>query len=258
MEIDYTGGTAYQREVTTAAASSLINFPLSAMHMGIWDISFVADPDEGKSHNEFAITTVATKEQGYAETRIRSDAPDFEKSGRDWSGILFYYESVAHELGHGLFWNLPSSRRLAVCRMFGVDTDDPAVIYPTELAWEDRIGEGIAETFKDAFMPPSLRRYYNRTNHKIPIAAYPRFRSLFRFEGATGFNYLYGSSSFRVDLSDYDLTELPYHRSDHDDEAFVFYEEIKGYEQGWGVDMSQFKESTHHPFSIGDNGPIVG
>lgn len=252
MDIDFINGGTGEKNVTRQVIPKLLNLPPETMPLVTWEISFVEDPDEGRTHNEFAITTTPDIGAGFAETRIRKDAPDFKRSGPDWSGINFYQETVAHELGHAMFWNLPENRRLAVCRMFGVNSDDPDVINNHDQLWEDRIGEGIAETFKDAFLPPQFRRYYNRTHHKIPIAKYPAFRSHFRFdEGYDGFSYVYGSSAFRVDLTDKGLGgALPYHRSDRDHEAFVFYQELEGFEHGWGVDMSQFEESDEMPFSI--------
>lgn len=254
MDLTFVNGTGEQKQLFREALAELLHFPTEFIGLAEWTVEFVADPDEGKTHTEFAVTKYTGYNSGVALTRMRTDAPHFPEP---WGGINFYKECVIHEFAHAVYSNLPPGTRIQIAELFGAGTDNPEVIFNPDKLWQDRVGEGIAETFKDAFLPQRYRRYSNRTNRKISLRLYPLFRALFRgLTGAGGFNYVYGGSSYRVDLSEWGLTQLPYHKSDHDDEAFVFYEEIEGYEQCWGVDMSQFEESSEHPFSIAPEGII--
>jgi hypothetical protein len=250
----FKNGTNVQKELVREALAELLHFPLDSIGLSEWEIEFVADPDEGKSHNEFAITTY-TYNSGEAVTRIRQDAPHFPEP---WGGARFFKETVIHEFAHAVYANLAPGTRLQVAEMFGATTDDPKVIGNPAKLWEERVVEGIAETFKDAFLPQRFRRYANRTKRHLSLLRYQEFRELFRGSfGAGGFSYVYGSGAFRVDLSMWGLDRLPYHESNHDSEAFVFYQELLGFSPCWGVDMSQFKESGTMPFSIEPEGGIT-
>lgn len=174
MELVFVNGTDVQKQAVRTVAHGLLNMPFEAIGL-VHTIEFVPDPSAGL-HNEFAITQY-TYDDNEPLTKIASVAPNW---GEPWRGIPFLHETYAHELGHGFYAALPEEMRIAIAQMFGAETDDLAVLSPSGVAWEDQIIEGIAETFKDAFLPRRLRRYANRTRKKIPIYQYPEFRGLWR------------------------------------------------------------------------------
>lgn len=248
MILKFLNGNNVQKKVVQETLDELLDFPTDSIGLATWEFEFTADPDAGKTHTEFAITEYVYG-SGVAKTKMRSDFPHFPVP---WNGLGFARECVAHEFFHAVYANLPPGTRVAVARMFGFVGDDLAVLNDPSKPWQRRAIEGIAETAKDAFLPQRFRKFSNRTERRISIKDYPEFRELFRGSKAGGhtFSYIYGSSSFRVDKSAYGLTSPPLHQSAHDDEAFVFYEELPGFPECWGVDMSQFAESSHLPFSI--------
>lgn len=265
MNYDFANGTARQDELWAEAAHHLLNMPFDSIGLDV-AVEFV-DPDEvvAKGHTDLAITTF-TYGSTSATTIVRDDAPDFGSQrpaleagaaawGLPYDPVKFYMETAIHELGHAAFAALSQQNRLAVVRLFGVNTDDLAVLAPEGAAWEDRIIEGIAETYKEAFLPGRFRLFPNRTRRRLPYGLYPMFRAIFRRGGGVGatggpFDYVYGGDyPWRVDLNEWGIG-LPAYEGENDDKAFVFYEEIEGYRECFGVDMSQFKESTHKPFTI--------
>lgn len=173
MDLVFENGTALQQDCVRTALGSFINLPADSIAVQM-TVSFVADPLES-SHNEFAATDVIIGSTSF-ETRIAQVAPNWPEP---WHGPLFLQETVAHEFGHGLYGALPTIRRTEIAQLFGAQTDDPEELQ-AGVNWEDKISEGIAETFKDAFLPPDLRRYFNRTHHQLPIHKYPAFREIVR------------------------------------------------------------------------------
>jgi len=250
MEIEFLSGNALQKAVVRDVLGKLINYPMESMPLSLLKVEFTEDPLPS-SHNEFAITEWEY-DTGEALVKIRSDFPNFPKP---YDGRQFAEETVVHEVvGHAVFANLGHARRLKIAALFGAKTDDQDVLNDQSKAWEDRACEGIAETAKDAFLPPSQRAFSNRSKRRIPIWENGKLRNLYRFVGdGFGFSYVYGSQSHRVHLHN---VGLPTHLSNRDDEAFVFYREIAGFIPFWGVDMSQFEESGKLPFSIEPEGGI--
>lgn len=239
MNVTFINGSAYQQEVVLRALGSLLHLDLDRFTFDA-EIEFVANPDPN-IHNEFATT-----EGPPILIQLREDFPHFAPQAL-WGDIRFANETVIHELGHALLRVLETSVLASILELFDAtiedyDSDD-------ERAWENRVREGIAETFKDAFLPNSLRLHANRTNVKLPITKYPDFRAIFRsgLAGGGRFCYLYGSASFRVE----DEWELgrPIHQSDNDDIAFVHFRDFID-PTGWGVDMSQFTESGEMMYTI--------
>lgn len=174
MILTFTNGTDLQKEVVRTTLHNLLGLPFDSISLEL-TVEFIANPDPDV-HNEFAATDWSY-DSNTALTKIASVAPNWPVP---WDGMLFFAETVAHELGHALYAALEQGSRVAIAEMFGAGSDDIAELQPPGVPWEDRIMEGIAETFKDAFLPPRLRRYYNRTNKKIPISQYPAFRALWR------------------------------------------------------------------------------
>jgi hypothetical protein len=248
MILKFLNGNNVQKKVVQQTLDELLHFPTDSIGLATWEFEFTADPDAGKTHTEFAITEYAYS-SGVAKTKMRSDFPHFPVP---WNGLGFARECVAHEFFHAVFANLPAGTRNQIAQLFGAPNDNLPALNDPSKPWELRAIEGIAETAKDAFLPQRFRKFSNRTKRRIPIKDYPEFRELFRGSEAGGgkFSYVYGSSSFRVDRSAYGFLAPPLHLSDFDPEAFVFYRAIPGFEECWGVDMSQFTESGTLPFSI--------
>lgn len=261
MIYNFASGTAEQKALWQEAVTHLLNFPADEIALTV-NVDFAPVSEVvAKGHNDLAITTW-TYDDPVSNTVVRGDAPGFGGQlpaleaeaagfGLPYSPPRFLMETAAHELGHSFFAALSLSQRTAIAKLFGAQTDDIRELEPLDAEWKNRIIEGIAETFKEAFLPARYRVFPNRTNRRIPYSLFPKFRHIFRqgHSSGTGFSYIYGGPDFRVDLTKYGIS-LPTHESNRDNEAFVFYEEIRGFETCWGVDMAQFAESSHHPFSI--------
>jgi hypothetical protein len=260
---DFKNGTTKQKDRWREGTAHLLNTPVDTIPLSI-TVEFVP-PEELNKQTTLAQTTYEY-DSTTATTLVRNDYPAFgggdgklesleadaARMGLVYSADRHSLEVPAHELGHAWFASLPHNTRLRIAGFFGMDTDDQDVLAPEDTPWEDHVTEGIAETFKEAFLPARLRVFPNRTRRLISYSKFPEFRRLFRGSAGgvpVGFYYTYGSDQFRVDLSTWNLHGI-YHKSAQDDEAFVFYEDLNGYEKCWGIDMSQFPESSHQPFSM--------
>lgn len=203
MELTFLNGTDLQKAACRTAARNLLNLPFDAIPLVV-EVEFVADPLPSL-HNEFAFTE-STYDSIDSKIKIDNIAPNWSPP---WSGVRFLQETFAHELGHAYFAALPQTSRVAIAEMFGAESDDPGELKPPGSEWEDRIGEGIAETFKDAFLPERFRRYSNRTNKRISITRYPEFRALWR-EASAGINASGGLAVPAYDIDNlYRVTEPP-------------------------------------------------
>lgn len=89
---------------------------------------------------------------------------------------LFFAESFIHELGHAFsFQHMASDdeSRSVIANWFYLETATGegnarrgklADWNPLAAAWEDRVQEGLAEFFKDVYLPDQYRVYENRTH----------------------------------------------------------------------------------------------
>lgn len=190
MELSFTNGTTAQKTGWERALSVLLGLPTSAFPLKVV-VTFV-DPGTliGHGHTDLADTTW-TYGSTESTTEVRNDAPGFgdqqkplraeaASAGLAYNPDRFYAECAAHELGHSLFAALPQEARIAIAQLFGAKSDDIVELAPPGSAWQDRIIEGIAETFKDAFLPRRYRVFPNRTRHSIAYSKFPEFRRLFR------------------------------------------------------------------------------
>lgn len=179
MEVTFTGGTDRERALVQTALNSLLHLDLTRWGLSV-EFEWVDDP-AAEGHNDLGATI--TNGDGFGTIQLRNDLDTFRGLGPP-----FYIETVAHELGHLLTRHLPFDGKQQVAAMFGGSVED-IDNYPTGPAWEDRPFEGIAETFKDAFLPRNLREFPNRTRRRIPIYRYPDFRRIYRdaaLEGGVG------------------------------------------------------------------------
>lgn len=190
MNLTFENGTSRQKAQWEQALNSLLSLPMDLVPLSI-SVKFV-DPDEVTSEGDtdLALTTW-TYDSPSSSTKVRDDAPgygDQQQSlealaagmGLAYNADLHYNETVIHEFAHSLFAALPEEQRIRIAQLFGAKGDSIEELQPKGSAWEDRIMEGIAETFKEAFLPRRFRVFPNRTNHQIPYNLYPEFRSLWR------------------------------------------------------------------------------
>lgn len=189
MELTFANGTSEQQSLWREALHHLLHLPFDAIAVDL-TVTFVDPSEVGSGHTDFAVTTY-TYGSEIATTVVRNDAPGFGPlratmeaiavgEGRTYSAEKHYADTAVHELGHALFASLPEASRQAIAELFGASSADEAVINPKDRPWQDRVAEGIAETFKEAFLPSRFRMFPNRTNHRIPYKDYPEFRRLFR------------------------------------------------------------------------------
>jgi hypothetical protein len=209
MKYEFANGNTTQKGMWEEAISHLLHLPQDALPLTI-NVSFV-DPSTlvGGGHLIDLAVTTWTYGSTEAETKVRNDSPGFGEArqsleaeaaglGLVFNPERFYLETAIHELGHAAFASLPESKRIAIAQMFGAQSDDLGELDPSGAGWQDKIIEGIAETFKEAFLPRRFRVFPNRTKRKIPYHEYPRFRELFRQavpeigseeEGVPGYNF---------------------------------------------------------------------
>jgi hypothetical protein len=187
MDFVFTNGSAVQQDLWASSLNLLNHLPNNAIPI---TVTVTFEPPTEIGQTAFAETT-STYDSPEAATKVRNDAPGFGDAdqgliaeaaawGLRWEQRRFYTETAIHELGHALYAALPEKFRLAIARMFGAKSDDPAEINPEGKDWHDRVSEAIAETFKEAFLPSRHRVFPNRTNLKLDYSEYPAFRRLFR------------------------------------------------------------------------------
>jgi len=186
---EFLNGTDEQKRLWAEAIDHFLTLPKDALPLSL-EIQFV-DPSELPSgHTDLAATTYSYGSSN-SSTVVRNDAPGFgnqrqtlealaQSMGLEFSVEKFYMETAAHELGHALYAALSEEKRVQIAEMFGATSDSPEELQPEGTDWRDHISEGIAETFKEAFLPRRYRVFPNRTNKRIPYHQFPEFRSLWR------------------------------------------------------------------------------
>jgi hypothetical protein len=98
---------------------------------------------------------------------------------------FFFRECFAHQLGHLLVGglSLTDAQKATIGSCFykqGATGEGPlrgtlADWHSLGDAWEDRIVEAVAETFKDFYLPPEARVFDNRTNWTLDASMLARF-----------------------------------------------------------------------------------
>lgn len=187
MIYNFANGTNVQQSMWREAVGHLLHLPSSAINLSV---SVTFQPTIPGGHTDLALTTWAYGSTS-ASTVVRDDALHFGPSqaaleaeaaglGLPYSAEKFYLETAVHELAHALYASLPEEHRVQIAELFGAKGDSIEELQPKGSAWQDRIMEGIAETFKEAFLPRRYRVFPNRTNRRISYSEFRRFRSLWR------------------------------------------------------------------------------
>jgi hypothetical protein len=196
MKFNFINNPGNIAPIVLRTLGSLMNYDLDLIPIEV-EISFVEDP------TDLFDGEVAAAGGGGMEgfIRFRDDAPFFSSPITDKrvraERLLFFQEVVIHELAHVLVANLLDEQREVLASMFGRTAAD--FDSPEDTPWEDRLSEGVAETFKVAFLPRHMRLYPNRTNVVLPIRKNAEFRHFWRnmvlgqsdlaWVGWTGFTY---------------------------------------------------------------------
>lgn len=186
MDLIFVNGNSIQQSLWNEALGHLLHLPKSKLPLTV-EVSFVAPESIGQT--SFAETTW-TYDSASTATKVRNDAPGFgtldasliaeaASMGIAYNAQKHFAETAVHELGHSIFAAIPHSFRVAIAKLFGAESDSEAEL-AAGAKWQNRIYEGIAETFKEAFLPSRYRVFANRTNRKLSYAAYPTFRRLIR------------------------------------------------------------------------------
>ncbi len=192
MDLVFTNGNDEQKALWRFGLHHLTNLPFDDIPLS--ETVTFKPPSDLKPENgtsTYYAETFWDYDSGEGDVWVRNDAPGFGSSdasliaeatsmGLHYSPQLHLHETAVHETGHAVFAAIPHKYRLAICKLFGANTDDPSVIYPTGEQWTKRIGEAIAETFKEAFLPERYRVFPARTDKKLGYAYFPTFRRLIR------------------------------------------------------------------------------
>jgi hypothetical protein len=175
MNLTFVNGTDEQKGVVRNAYNSLLHLNLDRFSFDL-EVEFIPNPDP-TVHNEFATTYAGDTVQ----IKIRQDFPAFAPTWK-WGDVGFASETAVHELGHALWSIIPTVVQDSLLTLFGYTRDEyeGQELEGNAIPWGDRIKEGMAETFKDAFLPLRKRAFANRTNVRLPIPQYPVFRYIWR------------------------------------------------------------------------------
>lgn len=189
MDLLFTGGTAQARQLVSSTLT-LSSYDWSRIPT-IVSVSWLDDPYPG-IHDEYGVTLIPGHQGGIdrigrpmsADLVLRNGLEDPAKAqpGGVTGGEALVHDVVHHELGHvlaALFVNgytrdgvAHQPHRKIICEAFGGTLTD---WHPDGSAWEDRIEEAFAETFKDVYLPRAQRLADNRTNWKLPASGYTAF-----------------------------------------------------------------------------------
>lgn len=204
MDIKFEGANKEQEELWLFAIEHLLNLPRAAIPLSVM-IPFVNSSGfEGNTEGTPFAETLWDYGADAGEIRVRKDAPGFGDSdagliaeassmGLTYDARLHFHETAAHETGHAIFAAIGHEYRLQIAQLFGAQSDSKEELQPAGKEWKDRIGEAIAETFKEAFLPSRYRVFPNRTNIKLSYSKFPTFRRFIReglgASGESGFDH---------------------------------------------------------------------
>lgn len=171
MDLTFTNGTVAQQQAVTEATTRLLNLDLGRFPHRITITFSSTVAGDGYAHSTVNGTQVSCA--------IRDDALSF--SGAETDSLTpdeqrrFLRELVVREIGRGLILSMMEPEQQQIADIFGI----PTAAWQTG-EWASRPIEGIAETFKAAFLPQQHRMFHNRTQVQLSLRLYPKFRSVFR------------------------------------------------------------------------------
>lgn len=183
IAVNFLNGTPRQRQLfNDAVAEALYDWSRIPNNIDVdWESQF-----DSTLHNSFALTQYLTDQvdschrQMHDNIKIASNLDNPNRPGNEgghpvgyYAGDQFYKETVIHELGHVVGSMADASQRTALAACFDRGPTSWLAGLNNEGAWEDRVTEGFAETFKDVFFPG--RKFDNRTRVKLPQANFSRF-----------------------------------------------------------------------------------
>lgn len=176
MNLTLIGGTGQQRQWFEEALRR-ITYPLDSLEVNV-TVTWPVEPSL-PGHREFACTSTPDGINFALEIRESLDTSTMS----DYSGRLFYEETVVHEMAHVITFAMTTTEeREALTPMFyktvqgeGLVRGTAPDLNPADKDWGDRIQETMAEVVKDAIMPSTYRDYDNRTNWLLDKAQYEAF-----------------------------------------------------------------------------------
>jgi hypothetical protein len=147
-----------------------------------WHTAVEIDPDLTDSFVTFAKTDYIGISGGQHQFTVKI-LNDLHSRGGVFGGERFYKESIIHELGHVVITLLvvaggstEDGLRDSFAAMHGMDPG--TALNDPSLAWEERVIEAAVESFKDVFLPSTVRAYDNRTNHRLLENQFTEYMSL--------------------------------------------------------------------------------
>lgn len=166
MDIQYAPGTTDRQRAVVADAFNFTYFPWTLIPTVV-TVEFTTDTESlaaihgGKAEAQ-------TDTSGLPDTATIKVHPGLIEPGssRYYFGEKFAWETIIHELGHVVGFQLPDASLRAIAALYA-----PACDFDTQWAittsWPHAGQEAFAEIFKDIWLPKSLRQYDNRTDFKI-------------------------------------------------------------------------------------------
>jgi hypothetical protein len=188
LKLTFKDSVTSQQRAWWNEALSHMTWPYDAATVEFEATVETVDEPPCEGHAEYMCTFVWTYSDGRRPTVeffMRTGADDPTQSFN--AGVAddvksFFMESVVHEYGHAItyvFMTHDDVSKAKIAAWFqqkktgksGALADWDA----EDAAWEDKIAEGLAETFKDVWMPAANRYFNNRTNWWITQRSYAEF-----------------------------------------------------------------------------------
>lgn len=177
LNLTFADSVTSQQKAWWKEAMSHCTWPSDAATVSFNATVHTVDEPPCPGHSEYMCTVTETFSDGstpvvdfYMRTGADDPTQSFNAGAAD-DIKSFFMESVVHEYGHAicyLFMTHDDTTKETITRWFlnkkTGKTGTVADWSPDNAAWEDMISEGVAETFKDVWMPAAYRYYSNRTN----------------------------------------------------------------------------------------------
>lgn len=196
MEVTYDSSLNARQEQWISAAIGLCRYPLEDLDV---DVTFESVPEPSAAGHKDAMCTTGAGGEYLVEVRAGLEDPNSPiNEGKQETVKDFFREAVVHEIGHVVekeylryradyyaeFGDTEEGARFnqlvkVIAPMFTYhDSHRLGTIAdwdPESAAWEERIEEAVAETFKDTWLAPTLKLYDNRTNWSLQTGSKAEF-----------------------------------------------------------------------------------